>query len=135
MTTQQPTIIYTLTDEAPRLATGAFLPVVQAFAATAGVKVETSDISVATRILGEFSDRLPESQRVPNTLAELGQKTLEPSANIIKLPNISASVGQLIAAIKELQGKGTRFLTTRKTPPPTKKKTSRPATPSAWARP
>ena len=106
MTTQQPTIIYTLTDEAPRLATGAFLPVVQAFAATAGVKVETSDISVATRILGEFSDRLPESQRVPNTLAELGQKTLEPSANIIKLPNISASVGQLIAAIKELQGKG-----------------------------
>ena len=106
MTTQQPTIIYTLTDEAPRLATAAFLPVVQAFAATAGVKVETSDISVATRILGEFSDRLPESQRVPNTLAELGQKTLEPSANIIKLPNISASVGQLIAAIKELQGKG-----------------------------
>lgn len=106
MTTQQPTIIYTLTDEAPRLATGAFLPVVQAFAATAGVKVETSDISVATRILGEFSDRLPESQRVPNTLAELGKKTLEPSANIIKLPNISASVGQLIAAIKELQGKG-----------------------------
>lgn len=106
MTTQQPTIIYTLTDEAPRLATGAFLPVVQAFAATAGVKVETSDISVATRILGEFSDRLPENQRVPNTLAELGQKTLEPSANIIKLPNISASVGQLIAAIKELQGKG-----------------------------
>ncbi|MBS7245095.1 MAG: NADP-dependent isocitrate dehydrogenase [Comamonas sp.] len=106
MTTQQPTIIYTLTDEAPRLATGAFLPVVQAFAATAGVKVETSDISVATRILGEFSDRLPESQRVPNTLGELGKKTLEPSANIIKLPNISASVGQLIAAIKELQGKG-----------------------------
>lgn len=106
MTTQQPTIIYTLTDEAPRLATGAFLPVVQAFAATAGVKVETSDISVATRILGEFTDRLPESQRVPNTLAELGKKTLEPSANIIKLPNISASVGQLIAAIKELQGKG-----------------------------
>ena len=106
MTTQQPTIIYTLTDEAPRLATGAFLPVVQAFAATAGVKVETSDISVATRILGEFSDRLPESQRVPNTLAELGQKTLEPSANIIKLPNISASVAQLKSAIKELQDKG-----------------------------
>lgn len=106
MTTQQPTIIYTLTDEAPRLATGAFLPVVQAFAATAGVKVDTSDISVATRILGEFADSLPEHQRVPNTLAELGQKTLEPSANIIKLPNISASVGQLIAAIKELQGKG-----------------------------
>lgn len=106
MTTQQPTIIYTLTDEAPRLATGAFLPVVQAFAATAGVKVDTSDISVATRILGEFADRLTEAQRVPNTLAELGKKTLEPDANIIKLPNISASVGQLMAAIKELQGKG-----------------------------
>ena len=83
MTTQQPTIIYTLTDEAPRLATGAFLPVVQAFAATAGVKVETSDISVATRILGEFSDRLPESQRVPNTLAELGKKpwSLQPTSS------------------------------------------------------
>ncbi|WP_042418222.1 NADP-dependent isocitrate dehydrogenase [Comamonas aquatica] len=106
MTTQQSTIIYTLTDEAPRLATSAFLPVVQAFASTAGVKVETSDISVAARILGEFSDLLPESQRVPNTLAELGQLTLTPEANIIKLPNISASVAQLQAAIKELQGKG-----------------------------
>ena len=106
MTTQQSTIIYTLTDEAPRLATSAFLPVVQAFASTAGVNVETSDISVAARILGEFSDLLPESQRVPNTLAELGQLTLTPEANIIKLPNISASVAQLQAAIKELQGKG-----------------------------
>lgn len=106
MTTQQSTIIYTLTDEAPRLATSAFLPVVQAFASTAGVNVETSDISVAARILGEFSDLLPENQRVPNTLAELGQLTLTPEANIIKLPNISASVAQLQAAIKELQGKG-----------------------------
>ncbi|WP_312426245.1 NADP-dependent isocitrate dehydrogenase [Comamonas jiangduensis] len=106
MTTQQSTIIYTLTDEAPRLATSAFLPVVQAFASTAGVNVETSDISVAARILGEFSDMLPEAQRVPNTLAELGKLTLTPEANIIKLPNISASVAQLIAAIKELQGKG-----------------------------
>jgi isocitrate dehydrogenase len=106
MTTQQSTIIYTLTDEAPRLATGAFLPVVQAFASTAGVNVETSDISVAARILGEFSDLLPEAQRVPNTLAELGKLTLTPDANIIKLPNISASVAQLMAAIKELQGKG-----------------------------
>lgn len=105
MTTQQSTIIYTLTDEAPRLATSAFLPVVQAFASTAGVNVETSDISVAARILGEFSDMLPEAQRVPNTLAELGKLTLTPEANIIKLPNISASVAQLIAAIKELQGK------------------------------
>ena len=106
MTTQQSTIIYTLTDEAPRLATSAFLPVVQAFASTAGVNVETSDISVAARILGEFSDLLPEAQRVPNTLAELGKLTLTPEANIIKLPNISASVAQLIAAIKELQAKG-----------------------------
>lgn len=106
MTTQQSTIIYTLTDEAPRLATSAFLPVVQAFASTAGVNVETRDISVAARILGEFSDMLPEAQRVPNTLAELGKLTLTPEANIIKLPNISASVAQLIAAIKELQGKG-----------------------------
>ena len=106
MTTQQSTIIYTLTDEAPRLATSAFLPVVQAFASTAGVNVETSDISVAARILGEFNDLLPEAQRVPNTLAELGKLTLTPDANIIKLPNISASVAQLIAAIKELQGKG-----------------------------
>ena len=106
MTTQQSTIIYTLTDEAPRLATSAFLPVVQAFASTAGVNVETSDISVAARILGEFNDMLPEAQRVPNTLAELGKLTLKPEANIIKLPNISASVAQLIAAIKELQGKG-----------------------------
>ncbi|MBF6632071.1 MAG: NADP-dependent isocitrate dehydrogenase [Comamonas sp.] len=106
MTTQQSTIIYTLTDEAPRLATSAFLPVVQAFASTAGVNVETSDISVAARILGEFNDLLPEAQRVPNTLADLGKLTLTPEANIIKLPNISASVAQLIAAIKELQGKG-----------------------------
>ena len=106
MTTQQSTIIYTLTDEAPRLATSAFLPVVQAFASTAGVNVETSDISVAARILGEFSDLLPEAQRVPNTLADLGKLTLTPEANIIKLPNISASVAQLMAAIKELQGKG-----------------------------
>ncbi len=106
MTTQQSTIIYTLTDEAPRLATSAFLPVVQAFASTAGVNVETSDISVAARILSEFNDVLPEAQRVPNTLAELGKLTLTPDANIIKLPNISASVAQLMAAIKELQGKG-----------------------------
>lgn len=106
MSTSQPTIIYTLTDEAPRLATSAFLPVVQAFARSAAVTVETADISVANRILGEFGDFLTEEQRVPNTLAELGRKTLEPDANIIKLPNISASVAQLTAAIKELQSKG-----------------------------
>ena len=106
MSTQQPTIIYTLTDEAPRLATSAFLPVIRAFAAPAGINVETSDISLAGRILGEFPDFLTEAQRAPNNLAELGKLTLTPEANIIKLPNISASVGQLQEAIKELQGKG-----------------------------
>ena len=101
-----PTIIYTLTDEAPLLATCAFLPVIRTFTKPAGVRVETSDISVAARILGNFPEYLTPEQRVPDTLAELGKKTLEPDANIIKLPNISASVPQLLAAIKELQGKG-----------------------------
>ncbi len=101
-----PTIIYTLTDEAPLLATHAFLPVVSTFTKPAGIHIEQSDISVAARILGNFSDYLEPGQRVPDTLAELGKTTLEPDANIIKLPNISASVGQLLAAIKELQGKG-----------------------------
>ncbi|MCM2346616.1 NADP-dependent isocitrate dehydrogenase [Acidovorax soli] len=106
MSTQQPTIIYTLTDEAPRLATASFLPIVRTFAAPAGINVAESDISVAARVLGEFPECLSDAQKVPNTLAALGKKTLEPDANIIKLPNISASVGQLIACIKELQGKG-----------------------------
>jgi isocitrate dehydrogenase len=106
LSTQQPTIIYTLTDEAPLLATRAFLPVIQAFTAPAGINVETSDISVAARVLAAFPEALTEEQRVPDTLAELGKLTLKPEANIIKLPNISASVGQLIAAIKELQAKG-----------------------------
>ncbi len=99
-------IIYTLTDEAPRLATASFLPIVRTFAEPAGIEVAEADISVAGRILGEFPDFLTEAQRVPNTLAELGKKTLQPDANIIKLPNISASVAQLKAAIKELQDKG-----------------------------
>ncbi|HWY25895.1 MAG TPA: NADP-dependent isocitrate dehydrogenase [Nevskia sp.] len=106
MSTQQPTIIYTLTDEAPLLATYAFLPVIRAFAGPAGIKVDTSDISVAARILGEFPDFLTEDQRVPDNLAELGRLTLLPGTNIIKLPNISASVHQLISAIRELQAKG-----------------------------
>jgi isocitrate dehydrogenase len=106
MSNPQPTIVYTLTDEAPLLATSSFLPIVQAFTAPAGVNVTTSDISVAARILGNFSDYLTEEQRVPDTLAELGKLTLKPDANIIKLPNISASVAQLKAAIKELQDKG-----------------------------
>ncbi len=106
MSTTAPTIIYTLTDEAPALATAAFLPIVRAFAAPAGIDVTTSDISVAGRILGEFPEYLTEAQRVPDNLAELGRLTLLPDTNIIKLPNISATVAQLTAAIKELQGKG-----------------------------
>ena len=106
MRKQPPTIIYTLTDEAPLLATCAFLPIVRTFAEPAGIQVVTSDISVAARILGEFPDFLGEEQRVPDNLAELGRLTLLPDTNIIKLPNISASVHQLVSAIKELQAKG-----------------------------
>ncbi|MGP5407199.1 NADP-dependent isocitrate dehydrogenase [Psychrobacter celer] len=99
-------IIYTKTDEAPALATLSFLPIVKAFTNTAGVSVDISDISVAARVLAEFPEYLPEEQRVPDNLAELGRLTQDPNANIIKLPNISASVQQLKAAIKELQSKG-----------------------------
>ena len=106
MAAEKSKIVYTLTDEAPLLATASFLPIIRTFAAPAGIDVVASDISVAARILGEFSDMLPEAQRMPNTLAALGQLTLKPEANIIKLPNISASVGQLTAAIQELQAKG-----------------------------
>lgn len=103
---EQPTVIYTLTDEAPLLATYAFLPVVRAFAEPAGITIKTSDISVAARILAEFPEDLTEEQRVPDNLGELGRLTQDADTNIIKLPNISASVPQLTAAIKELQGKG-----------------------------
>ncbi|WP_288999797.1 NADP-dependent isocitrate dehydrogenase [uncultured Psychrobacter sp.] len=99
-------IIYTKTDEAPALATLSFLPIVKAFTKTAGVSVDISDISVAARVLAEFPEYLTEEQRVPDNLAELGRLTQDPNANIIKLPNISASVQQLKAAIKELQSKG-----------------------------
>src|SRR4029078_9289254 len=106
MSQEQPTIIYTLTDEAPLLATYGFLPIIRTFTEPAGINVETSDISVAARILAEFSDVLPEEQRVPDNLATLGELTHKPETNIIKLPNISASVPQLLAAIKELREKG-----------------------------
>ena len=106
MSAEQPTIIYTLTDEAPLLATYALLPIVRTFAEPAGINVKTSDISVAARILAEFGDYLDEEQRVPDNLAELGKLTQLPDTNIIKLPNISASVPQLSAAVKELQAKG-----------------------------
>ncbi|MBO9651677.1 MAG: NADP-dependent isocitrate dehydrogenase [Variovorax sp.] len=106
MSTTQSSIIYTLTDEAPYLATAAFLPIIRTFAAPAGIDVTTSDISVAARILGNFPECLTDAQKVPDTLSELGRLTLKPEANIIKLPNISASVAQLKASIKELQDKG-----------------------------
>ncbi|WP_031386997.1 NADP-dependent isocitrate dehydrogenase [Desulfonatronum thiodismutans] len=99
-------IIYTLVDEAPGLATRSFLPVVTAFAEAAGINVATRDISLAGRILAKFPDRLSEERRIPDDLAELGALVREPEANVIKLPNISASTPQLKAAIKELQGKG-----------------------------
>ncbi len=103
---QQPTIIYTLTDEAPLLATYAFLPIIRTFAGPAGIDVKSSDISVAARILAEFGEKLTDEQKVPDNLAELGRLTQNPDTNIIKLPNISASVPQLVAAVKELQEKG-----------------------------
>ena len=102
----QETIIYTQTDEAPALATYSFLPIVQAFTQSAGVNVETRDISLAGRILSQFPDRLSEEQQTSDALAELGELAKTPEANIIKLPNISASVPQMEAAIAELQAKG-----------------------------
>src|SRR5688572_15037841 len=99
-------IIYTHTDEAPLLATYSFLPIVSAYAAKAGVDVETRDISLAGRIIAQFPERLTEEQRQADALAELGELAHDPSANIIKLPNISASLPQLKAAIAELQGLG-----------------------------
>jgi isocitrate dehydrogenase len=103
---EKPTVIYTLTDEAPLLATYAFLPIVRAFAEPAGIEIKTTDLSVAARILAEFPEDLTDEQRVPDNLGELGKLTKLADTNIIKLPNISASVPQLIAAVKELQGKG-----------------------------
>ena len=102
----KPTIIYTHTDEAPALATYSFLPIVQAFTGVTDIGVETRDISLAGRIVAVFSDLLPENQRTADALAELGALAKTPEANIIKLPNISASVPQLKAAIKELQAQG-----------------------------
>jgi isocitrate dehydrogenase len=103
---QTPKIIYTLTDEAPYLATQSLLPIIKAYTATAGIEVETRDISLAGRILAQFSDTLKDGQKVSDDLTELGQLATTPDANIIKLPNISASMPQLKAAIKELQSQG-----------------------------
>ncbi|MGY8926740.1 MAG: NADP-dependent isocitrate dehydrogenase, partial [Flavobacteriales bacterium] len=99
-------IIYTITDEAPALATKSLLPIIKAYTKAAGIEIETSDISLSGRILAKFSDFLNEDQRVVDSLVELGKLVLQPDANIIKLPNISASIPQLKAAIEELQNKG-----------------------------
>ncbi|MEI8656699.1 NADP-dependent isocitrate dehydrogenase [Vibrio sp. Hal054] len=106
MPTDKPTIIYTITDEAPALATYSLLPIIQSFTASSGIEIETRDISLAGRILANFPEHLKEDQRVGDALTELGELAQTPEANIIKLPNISASVPQLKAAIKELQDKG-----------------------------
>jgi len=103
---QSPPIIYTWTDEAPALATSSFLPIIRAFAGATGVPVETRDISLAGRILAAFPDRLSAEQREPDGLSELGKLVKTPEANVIKLPNISASIPQLKAAIAELQARG-----------------------------
>ena len=103
---EKTTIIYTLTDEAPALATYSLLPVIRAFTESSGINVETRDISLAGRILAVFPDYLPDAMKQSDDLAYLGALALKPEANIIKLPNISASLPQLNATIQELQGKG-----------------------------
>ena len=101
-----PDIIYTIVDEAPELASASFLPIISAFANAAGVSVGTKDISLAGRIIAAFPERLTDAQRQSDDLAELGELVKTPEANVIKLPNISASVPQLVAAIKELLSQG-----------------------------
>ena len=105
-TTPAPKIIYTETDESPALATYSLLPIVQAYSRAAGIDVETRDISLAGRIIANFPDKLTGDQKIGDALAELGELAKTPAANIIKLPNISASIPQLTAAIKELQEQG-----------------------------
>jgi isocitrate dehydrogenase len=99
-------IIYTKVDESPAAATFSLLPIIRAFAKPAGIEFEISDISLAGRIIANFPDKLNDEQKIPDHLAELGALTQDPATNIIKLPNISASIPQLKAAIKELQSKG-----------------------------
>ncbi|MBQ0713272.1 MAG: NADP-dependent isocitrate dehydrogenase [Porticoccus sp.] len=106
MTDQKSKIIYTITDEAPALATYSLLPIINRFTEAAGVEVETSDISLAARIIATFPENLADDQKVPDTLKELGELTQDPNANIIKLPNVSASIPQLIEAVAELQSHG-----------------------------
>jgi isocitrate dehydrogenase len=133
--TNSPTIIYTWTDEAPALATYAFLPIVSAFAGAAGVQIETRDISLAGRVLAQFPEVLKDGQPFPDDLTELGELTEEPGANIIKLPNISASIPQMKACIAELRKGDSRCPSTRKLPPTMKSGRRRPASMSPWEAP
>ena len=103
---EKSTIVYTWTDEAPALATLSFLPIVKAYAGAAGVEIDTADISLAARIISTFPERLTDDQQIPDYLSQLGELAKTPAANIIKLPNISASIPQLRAAIEELQAQG-----------------------------
>ena len=102
----EPDIIYTKVDEAPELASGSFLPVIQAFASTAGVNVGTKDISLAGRIISQFPERLKPEQQQPDDLALLGEIVMTPESNVIKLPNISASIPQIKGCVTELQSQG-----------------------------
>ncbi len=132
----RPTIIYTKTDEAPALATYSFLPIVQAYTKHSGIAVETRDISLAGRIIASFPEFLTEDQKISDDLAELGELTLKPEANIIKLPNISASIPQLKAAMAELQELGLQAAgISRHGRRPTRRRTSRPATTRSRAAP
>jgi isocitrate dehydrogenase len=106
MASKKSKIVYTLTDEAPYLATASFLPIIRSFTAPADIEVVESDISVAARIIAAFPEKLKENQKIADNLSELGKMTLLPETNIIKLPNISAALGQLKIAIKELQSQG-----------------------------
>ncbi len=135
MATNVSKIIWTKIDEAPALATYSFLPVVQAFTRGTGVSVETCDISLAGRIIANFPEKLTPKQRIPDNLAALGDLALKPEANIIKLPNISASIPQLIAAIKELREHGydiPEYPRSRRT---TRRRRSRPGSPRSWEAP
>ena len=130
-----PTIIYTHTDEAPALATYSFLPILRTFAEAAGIEVETRDISLAGRIICRFPDRLHAEQRIDDHLAELGRIATTPDANIIKLPNISASIPQLKAAIADSSPRGTTSPTTRRNPRTTRPGRSVPGTTRSRAAP
>ena len=119
--TANPDILYTIVDEAPELASASLLPIIRSFASAAGVTVGTKDISLAGRIISAFPEFLTEEQRQNDDLAALGELVKTPSANVIKLPNISASVPQLSAAIAELQNRAMRFLIIQKRHQQTKK--------------